>query len=135
MVDSEMATALPKWSPRSPSDGVSFACSFHEGPERTNTYAAPIPSLYGAPTTAVDPSIATAVPKSPRWPSDALSLARCTGRVNTNAEPVPLSVPVAPTNAMEPDTATAEPRPSPVSPSIAVSFASWTQSDPERMNT
>ena len=76
-VDPDRVTELPKWSPVAPSAAVSSARCDQVLPERVNTYAAPVfEFLPGAPTTAVDPEMATEPPNpSPvAWP-DAVSLA------------------------------------------------------------
>src|SRR2546426_657006 len=63
-VDPEMPTETPKWSPEAPSEAVSSACRNQVVPERTNTKAAPANEfLPKAPTTAVEPEMATERPK------------------------------------------------------------------------
>src|SRR5215469_2980146 len=75
-VDLTMATELPNSSCLAPSAAVSLACWDQVLPERVNTYAAPVPWLPGAPTTAVDPVRATDQPKlSFAAPSEAVSSA------------------------------------------------------------
>jgi hypothetical protein len=59
-----MATALPKLSPGVAAGSVSSACWDQAVPDRVNTYAAPVLELLpSAPTTAVDPAMATEPPK------------------------------------------------------------------------
>ena len=76
-VGPEMATEVPKRSNEKPSEAVSSACWDQAAPERTNTYAAPVCEfLKEAPTTAMDPEMATETPKpSSGAPSEAVSFA------------------------------------------------------------
>ena len=88
---------------------VSSACCDQVVPERSNTYAAPVREfLSGAPTTAVEPEIATEEPNSsPAAASEAVSFACCDQvvpeRANTYAAPVREFLPGAPTTAVEPE--------------------------------
>src|SRR5215469_13405047 len=99
-----------------------------------------MPWLPGAPTTAVDLTMATELPNSSCLaPSAAVSLASWAQvlpeRVNTYAAPVPWLPSGAPTTAVDPDRATEIPKPSPVAASEVVSSACWDQVPPERVNT
>src|SRR3989442_2086427 len=98
-----MPTEMPKWSPEAPSEAVSSVCRNQVVPERTNTKAAPANEfLPKAPTTAVEPEMATEAPKrSVEQPSEALTLPcwdqGVPQRTNTQAAPADELLTRAPT--------------------------------------
>ena len=112
-VDPAMATDQPKKSPAAASAAVSSACWAQVVPERTNTYAAPVAEpVSSAPTTIVDPAMATAAPNSspaapPGSASSACWVQVVPERTNTYAVPVSELVSSAPTTAVDPEMATA----------------------------
>ncbi len=135
------ATESPKSAPEAASDAVSSACWDQLVPERTNTYAAPVPELAPvAPTTAVDPAIVTETPKKSSSAAPGSAISACWDqlvpeRTNTYPAPAKESLPSAPTTAVDPETATEPPKKSSGAPSEAVSVACWDQVVPERTNT
>src|ERR1700730_8946964 len=140
-MDPEMATEKPNESPEAAAAAVSSACCDQAVPDRTNMYAAPVLEfLPGAPTTTVDPEIATEGPKrSLAAPSAGVSWAcgdqAVPERTNTYAAPVCKFLLGAPTAIVDPEMATEEPKASPEAASAAVSSARWDQAVPERTNT
>src|SRR5215469_1321509 len=130
----DTATELPKL----PTAPVSLACRDQMVPDRTNTNAAP---AAGAPATTVVPDRATEVPRNCWKPwAKAVSLA-CwdqvvPDRTNTNAAPVNELLRGSPTTAVDPDTATDQPRSSDTRLwTGAVSLACRNQVVPDRTNT
>ncbi len=76
-VSPETDTDWPNLSPAAPSEARSFCSWVQVVPERTNTYAEPVPpltKLVGAPSTTVFPDTDTEVPNhSSGAPSEAVS--------------------------------------------------------------
>ena len=134
-VDPATATELPKSSLAAPSAAVSSACWDQVLPERVNTYAAPVAELVpSAPTTTVDPAIATEPPNSSNAAPSVSSACWdqvVPERVNTYTVPMPGSLPSAPTTTVDPEIATAAPN----RPPAAVSVACGDQVPPEPTNT
>jgi hypothetical protein len=134
-VSSTQATALPNWSPATPSLASSTACSFQVWLLRSNTYTtprdgAPATEAPGAPTSATLPASASDAPNrspaAPRLPihrscSDHLPPMWWNTYTAPCPAPLPLSAPSAPISAVSPSTCTAAPNTSPLSPSLASS--------------